>query len=319
MNWAWASGLEQLWRSPDFPVWLALGGALFFGLLALVALLRAEKSVASGALAVIALLAIAVAAAATIRSLEAGGQGGAAPTAMMPPPPRVAASLPALACLDDLAGDVVLAACEKALFGSADAVAAAVSATAAKLGWLTAYGNVAAANKAMTSDLLVLRHALERDRYGLVAYVLQIRDRCDPDECAAYAALTDHRQIAANMDERTFDGLVTRYAAVWNASPPVSGAGGLPVSVPTGKPTTADFPSAASIPPVNIMTPEPVTPARPPAAANAQAPRPAVTAAPATTTAPTPKKPAVPKAARPQAAAPSGPVQLAPIASDPDN
>ena len=30
-------------------------------------------------------------------------------------------------------------------------------------------------------------------------------------------------------------------------------------TMPTGKPTNADFPSAASTPPVNIMTPEPGT------------------------------------------------------------
>ena len=43
------------------------------------------------------------------------------------------------------------------------------------------------------------------------------RDHCTPADCAAFRALTDHHQIAANMDERTYDGLVARYAPSWNA------------------------------------------------------------------------------------------------------
>ena len=66
-NWSWASSLDQIWRSPTFPMWLTLAAAGFFGIIVLVTLLRAEKSVANGALAVITLLAITVAVAATIR------------------------------------------------------------------------------------------------------------------------------------------------------------------------------------------------------------------------------------------------------------
>ena len=61
MNWAWASSLDQIWRSPTFPMWLTLAAAGFFGIIVLIMLLRAEKSVANGALAVITLLAIGVA------------------------------------------------------------------------------------------------------------------------------------------------------------------------------------------------------------------------------------------------------------------
>ena len=32
MNWAWASSLEQIWRSPAFPMWLTLAAAGFFGI-----------------------------------------------------------------------------------------------------------------------------------------------------------------------------------------------------------------------------------------------------------------------------------------------
>ncbi len=50
MNWAWATSLDQLWRSPDFPVWLTLAAAGFFGIIVLITLLRAEKSCWSSAL-----------------------------------------------------------------------------------------------------------------------------------------------------------------------------------------------------------------------------------------------------------------------------
>src|SRR6202051_3428592 len=67
MNWAWAAPLDQLWRSPAFPMWLTLAAAGFFGIIVLITLLRAEKSVANGALTVITLLAVGIAVAATIR------------------------------------------------------------------------------------------------------------------------------------------------------------------------------------------------------------------------------------------------------------
>lgn len=313
MNWAWTTSLDQLWRSPTFPMWLALGAAAVFGLIVLVTLLRAEKSVANGALAVIALLAIGVAAAAMIRGSGTGERSSGLPETGVAQP---AASLPALACIDDMAGETVLAACEKALFGSAESVAAAVSYAGAMIDRLTAAGDVAAANKKMTASVAALRRAVEHDRYGLVAYVLQARDRCQPGSCAAYAALTDHNQVAANMEERTYDGLVSRYAPGWNAPPSVPGLASLPVSVPTGKPTNAEFPTSASIPPINIMTPEPplAAPRPPPAAANAQAAPPRTAAAPAPAQA---KKPPAPKPAR--APVQSAPVQLAPAAADPDN
>jgi hypothetical protein len=279
MNWAWPPSLDQIWRSPTFPMWLTLAAAGFFALILLITLLRAEKSVANGALTVITLLAIGVAVAATIRGF---GPGGASASRGTQPSQSTTAALPALSCVDDLAGETVLTACEKVLFGSADAAAAAVSYAAARITQLIAFGDVATANKSMTPELQTLRRSVERDRYGLMAYVLSARDRCQPGECAAYRSLTDHNQIAANMDERIYEGLILRYSASWNApTAPAAGAvAALPTTMPTGKPTNADFPNAASIPPVNIMTPEPAPGATPvpraplAAAANAQTPLP---------------------------------------------
>jgi hypothetical protein len=208
------------------------------------------------------------------------------------------------------------------LFGSAESAAAAVSYAASQITRLTALGDVSAANRSMTSEAQALRRAVERDRYGLMAYVLAARDHCTPSACAAFRSLTDYHQVAANMGERTYEGLVSRYAPLWNAPAASTGpVAALAPSMPTGKPTNAEFPSAASTPAVSIMTPEPgpaATPAapRPPAAppspaANAPlpSPRPAATAAPALAAA---KKQPAPKPARPAA-----PVQLAPAAPAP--
>jgi hypothetical protein len=311
MNWAWATSLDQLWRSSAFPMWLTLAAAGFFGLILLITLLRAERSVANGALTVITLLAIGVAVAATIRFYGPAGEGSANETRVQV---VTTAALPALSCIDDLAGDTVLSACEKALFGSPEAAAAAVSYTAAQISRLTALGDVATANKNLPPELKALRRAIERDRYGLVARVLVARDGCTQFDCAAFRSLSDQQQVAGNMDAHLYDGLIARYAPSWNA-PATSMPGaiaGLPPSVPTGRPTNAEFPSAASTPAVSIMAPEP--PARPaPSGTAAATPRPpAAASAQASVPPPAAKKPPAPKAAR----AP-GPVQIAPAASAP--
>ena len=314
MNWDWASSLDQFWHSPTFPMWLTLATAGFFAIMVLVMVLRAEKSVANGMLAVITALAIGVTSAVTLGGFGPDSRSASGETKS----PPLTAALPALSCIDDLAGETVLTACEKALFGSAEATAAALSYAAAQITRLTAFGDVASDN--LTPELQALRGAVERDRYGLMAYVLLARDRCTPSDCAAFRSLTNRQQLVSNMDERVYDGLVMRYSASWNASAPTAAApvAALAPTMPTGKPTNADFPSAASTPPVNIMTPEPGTAAAPsapraPALANAPlpSPRPAATTATA---------PAAPAAAKRQAAPKSSrgaPVQLTPAAAAP--
>lgn len=320
MNWAWASSLDQIWRSPAFPMWMMLVAAGFFGLILLVTLLRAERSVANGALTVLALLAIAIPLAAVVR--VDGPAGQTTPTEARAQA-AMTASLPALSCLDDLAGDAVAMGCEKALFGAPDVAAAAVSTTAARIDRLTALGDAATAEKSLTPDIKVLRKSLERDRYGLVAQVLVVRDGCTQFDCAAFRSLTDQQQVAANMDSHLYDTLVARYAPTWNAPaaaqslPATAALAGLPPSMPTGKPTNAEFPSASSTPPVSIMNPEPPTRQAAPTA-NAAAPR-APAAASAQAAAPAAKKPPAPKAARAPAAAPvplTPPAAAAPAADN---
>jgi hypothetical protein len=315
MNWEWANALDQIWRTPALPTWLILAAAGFFGVIGIVTLSRAEKSVANVALAVITLLAIGVATAATTRGFRPGNPTKNNGAAL----PGIAAA-PALSCIDDLAGEVVLAACEKALFGSPESTAAALSYAARQITRLTGFGDVSAASKDMTGELEALRHAVEHDRFGLMAEVLVVRDHCTPSDCAAFQFLTDRQRILVNMGERTYDGLIARYSPVWNTSttPATAPVAALVPGVPTGRPTNAEFPSAASTPAVSIMTTEPGTgttstasTSRPAAPSSAPAPRPTASPALAAT-----KKPPAPKPARPPAPVSIAPATTTPAAAD---
>ncbi|MEH2528395.1 MULTISPECIES: hypothetical protein [unclassified Bradyrhizobium] len=319
MSWAWAASLDHIWRSPNLPLYLTLATAGFVGIIVLITLLRSERSVANGVLALITLLAVGVAGAVTFRGF---GTANVVQSTEARPVQIATAPLPQLSCIDELAGDAVLAACEKALFGSAESVAAAVAYAASQITLLTSLGDVATANQGAGSDLLALRRAVERDRYGLMAYVLTARDRCTPSSCRAFRSLTETRQIAANMEDRVYESLIMRYASAWNAPQAATGMiAALPPSVPTGKPTNAEFPTSASTPPVNIMTPEPPLGAAPKPASSAAAapaspaaPRPAAATPPASPPAQTAAKKPPPAPKRPSSATP---VQLAPTAAAP--
>lgn len=260
-------------------MWATLIAAGFFALVVLVVLLRADKTMANGALAVIALLAIGIAASLTVR--------GAAPTArpMEPiaearvPPAARTAALPALSCLDGLAGESVEAACEHAVFASPDSAAAALSYASAQMSQVAAD----ASHRSQTPDQQLLKRTVERDRFGLVAQVLSVRERCGSADCAFFRLLSDPSRIRANIDEKLYDTLVARHSLAWNAAQmPGAAAAAAAPNVPTGKPNTVDYPTSDSIPSVSIMTPEPSatpapsaatpTPARRPAAAKRQQP-----------------------------------------------
>jgi hypothetical protein len=324
MDRGWAVLIESFGHSPNFPMWLTLAAAVFLTIILLMALFRAEQSVANGVLAVITLFAMGIAVTAmSSRPL------GANRTDQDDAKSSLSVSLPALSCLDGLAGESVETACEKVLFASPDSTAAAVSYSAAQILRLSSFGNAAAADDTMTPELQTLRRTIERDRFGLIAQVLMVREGCVSRSCPFFQFLSNSTQISANMSERFYDGLIGRYASIWNIPASSLQAGNAPVAIlgginlPSGKPVSGDFPSSASIPPVNIMTPESVTsgvqsaprnletPTQPaPRAAQsipAPAPRPA-SVAPAT-----PKKPPAPKA-RAQA-----PVPLAPSEESDDN
>ena len=128
--------------------------------------------------------------------------------------------------------------------------------------------------------MLALRRALEADRFGIVAHVLAARDGCTSDQCSAFAWLEDPSRIKVHLAERPFEARVKTYSASW----PPAGSRAVATSAPASAPGAAArvpnnlyFPSASSIPPVNIMTAEPQAaqrqPQGTPGAAEAAPPR----------------------------------------------
>jgi len=175
----------------------------------------------------------------------------------------------AFACLGGVAGDVVESSCEKVVFQTPEATAAALSYVAAELALLadfTAHARRSGAD--FPATLAELRRSIESDRFGLVARVLAVRDGCTPAACQAFTLLADPGRIAINLSERSYDLYVARHATAWPASakPPAAVATGggegeaQPPTAAAGR-SGLFFPSAASIPPVTIMNAEPALPA----------------------------------------------------------
>jgi hypothetical protein len=210
----------------------------------------------------------------------------------------------AFACLGGVAGDVVESSCEKAVFQTPEATAAALSYVAAELVLLadfTAYARRSGADFPVA--LAELRRSIESDRFGLVARVLAVRDGCTPAACQVFTLLADPGRIAINLSEHSYELYVARHATAWpaGAKPPVAVATGggegeaQPPTAAAGR-SGLFFPSAASIPSVTIMNAEP---ALPPETTGSTPP-----SAPAPKQAPTPQR-------RPAAAAGGGSTQPA--------
>jgi hypothetical protein len=182
---------------------------------------------------------------------------------------RTVAPGSALSCLDELAGETVEAACEKAVFASPEAVSAAVAYVTAKLALLVDRNDYARrAGPTSASELAPLLTALEVDRFGIVAHVLAQRHGCTATKCDALTWFSDRSHVLANLRDHTFDEQVAKFASIWNnparvaidgaaAEPPHPAPAPLTVSPRYDFPSSRyDFPSSQSIPPVNIMVPE---------------------------------------------------------------
>jgi hypothetical protein len=168
----------------------------------------------------------------------------------------------ALACLDSISGQAVEESCEKALFASPEAVAAAVSYVSAQLALVRAAHELASRGGVAGQEFRTVRRALETDRFGLVAHVLAQRDGCTADRCGTLALLQSTNRIKTNMAQRRFEAQVRSHATAWSHARSTAGtAEG--VSSSSAEPPKGQnnlyFPSASSIPPVNIMTAEPAT------------------------------------------------------------
>jgi len=166
-----------------------------------------------------------------------------------------------------MGGATIEAACERALFQIPEATAAAVSYTSAQLTLLADLTMHVWRSNARDEPAALgnLRRAMERDRFGLVANVLAIRDGCTPDICVAFVLLDDTNRIRNNLAERTYDVYVGRHSAVWSDTDKLPVATVAPRAA-TAAPATAGmgaglFRSSESNPPVNIVDPETRAPA----------------------------------------------------------
>src|SRR5262245_17386393 len=118
------------------------------------------------------------------------------------------------ACLDASAGESVEGSCEKALFATPEATAAAVSYVSAQLRLLadaTAFARHV--DPSYEASITSLRHAAEMDRFGIVAHVLAQRDGCTSERCETFAILHDPSRVGANLSEHLYDAYVARHAS----------------------------------------------------------------------------------------------------------
>ncbi|MCC6888426.1 MAG: hypothetical protein IT536_07840 [Hyphomicrobiales bacterium] len=286
----WIPGFDSLIGTLPLPLWAAGALTALFVVFCAVALSRAGRDGLAGGAARLALVLVGAMlawflldgstrpdAAAERRALEA--RASALTT-------RATMPGSALACLDAMAGDTVEDACERALFATPEAMAAAVSYVAAQVSLFADVNSFARRGNPEIEPLLIgLRRAIESDRYGLVAHVLATRDGCTATECLPLAHMRDGRRVADNLSRQTYQFYVTRHASAWPASAPGPTASAVPSapSVPSVPSTSVPsatqplppgaaafaspvvrppgpgvfFPSSDSIPAVSIMTAEP--------------------------------------------------------------
>jgi hypothetical protein len=182
------------------------------------------------------------------------------------------ASSSPLACLEATAGNIVQDACEKALFASAESTATAVSYVAAQLSLLAAgrkHGG--AGGSRYPSERTALLRAIELDRFGIVAHLLAMRPGCGADRCDFFALLENSSRVSANLAEQPFESYVKTHMAEWPAAGSRSLVSNSAPAYFTARPPMGAarpasklfFPSATSIPSVNIMTSEPAAEQQP--------------------------------------------------------
>lgn len=263
-------GLDPATGMLNLPHWMAGAAAAVLVVLCLLAFSRAGREGAVGSLARVAL--VLIGAAVTWFVMEGAGRRGLADERRALDARAaellVRAALPgsALACLDGNAGDAVEGACEKALFATPEATAAAVTYTAAQLALLNDMNEIATRTGDAPAMLGSLRRAAEADRFGLVAQVLAVRDGCTSQACETLSLLNDATRVSANLADHTYDLYVGRHSAAWPAAtklPVASSTSSIGVAATTTGPAGLFFPSSASIPNVSIMNNEPPTQQQP--------------------------------------------------------
>jgi hypothetical protein len=166
----------------------------------------------------------------------------------------------ALACLDAVAGPAVEAACEKSLFATPEAVAAAVAYVDARVSLLSASVGIAERDLSFRPAFERLRRGVEADRFGLVSHVLMTRG-CGDTDCPDLKLVRDKARIMSNMRLRTFDGHVSLHSLAWNpgavavsasssGSPALAGA--QPSLAPQPNPPVSQTPGVAGFGPATM-------------------------------------------------------------------
>ena len=134
-----------------------------------------------------------------------------------------------LACLDGFAGEAVTNSCEPAIFRSPETIAAATAYVEARLRLLAdGFQYAHRFDNLYYSALDELRSSMEADRYGFVAHVLMKRNGCTVDSCFIFGGLLhDTGRVKANMNERTLEDNVARYADTWPRAQIFTGRSGV--------------------------------------------------------------------------------------------
>ncbi len=276
-----------------FPLWLVVSGLALLALTAVLATFRTSRREALIAAGIVVVVGAAIAG---WTEYQATSRRQAVEERLIALQARAQSPGSALACVEDNAGEIVDAGCERAIFASPQAVAAATAFTAERFALLADTARYAGRRGAHVDALVAgLRDSLERDRFGLLANYLKVRERCTVDKCDWLAVLQNPTAIQQNLKNQTFDAILARHASAWTHDRPAEHIASAPATeepapaANTGKstPLPQDYvlPSADSIPPISIMTNEPGA-AAPPAA------RPKADSAPAASEPATPLQPA---------------------------
>ena len=133
-----------------------------------------------------------------------------------------------------MANILVENACEKALFATPEAVAAAVAYVEARYLLLVASAALAARDPSYQPTVERLRRGIEEDRFGVAAQVFSTRG-CNAPDCKDFAVLRDSRRIVANMKRSTFATHVEAHALAWNPGAAASALAATPADTVLGR------------------------------------------------------------------------------------
>jgi hypothetical protein len=255
------SGLDQVAGTITLPLWaagIAAAVLLIMTILVLGLILRDGLGAVVGSIAGIGLVVVAAVAAYSFSSrFERAEERRALDQRMLELSVMAYAPGSYLACLDASLGKSLENSCEKTIFRSPETVAAAGAYVNARLSLLIDGLDFARRSEvAYEVRLAELRRAIEADRFGFVAQVFSSREGCTPAKCDALALLNDAAQVRSNLNDSTFDEVLTRNKPNWPQHEPSE----TPVAAAPAVPSAWKFPTAASIPAVSIMTSEPPTP-----------------------------------------------------------